>query len=76
MAATTHPPTLMNDPDVMFTEDLVADPAVAPQLFNATQAPRIRVYVRGEGPGSPDILTERTEAYILSWEPKDPSAWD
>ena len=75
MAAIAHPPTLLNDPDVMFTEDVVADPTVAPQLFDEARVPKLRVYARGEGPGNPDIVTARTEAYILSWERRNPSVW-
>jgi hypothetical protein len=76
MATTVPPTTSLNDPDVMFTEDVLADPTVAPQLFDSTSVPKIRVYARGKGPGNPDIVTERTEAYVLSWERRDPSVWE
>ncbi len=76
MAATIPPATSLNDPDIMFTEDIIADPSVAPQIFDDRRTPKLRIYARGQGPGNPDIVTERTEAYILSWEEPDPSAWE
>ena len=76
MAAIISPPTSLNDPDVMFTEDILADPSAAPQLFDNPLVPKLRIYTRGEGPGNPDIVTERTEAYILSWEKRDPKVWE
>jgi len=36
----------------------------------------LKIYARGDGPGNPDIVTERTEVYILSWEKTDPSVWE
>ena len=75
--ATTYPPkNSLNNPNVMFTEDIIADPSVAPQIFDSERTPNLRIYARGEGPGDPDIVTERTEAYILSWEKRDPSVWE
>jgi len=60
----------------MFTEDIMADPSVAPQIFDDPRTPKLRIYAREEGPGNPDIVTERTEAYILFWEETDPSVWE
>ena len=74
--ATTSAPTIkrsQNDPDLMFTEDILADPSVAPQLFDNSRVPNLRVYGKGEGPGNPDIVTARTDVYILGWEDKDPN---
>lgn len=48
----------------MFTEDIMADPGVAPQIFDDPRTPKLRIYARGKGPGNPDIVTERTEAYV------------
>jgi hypothetical protein len=76
MAAISPPATSLNDPDIMFTEDIIADPSVAPQIFGDSRTPKLRIYTRGEGPGNPDIVTQRTEAYILSWEETDPSVWE
>ncbi|MBA3378835.1 MAG: hypothetical protein H0T93_08120 [Chloroflexia bacterium] len=76
MAATIPPATSLNDPNLMFTEDILADPSVAPQIFESSRTPNLRIYARGQGPGNPDIVTERTEAYILSWEETDPAAWE
>lgn len=76
MAATIPPATSLNDPDIMFTEDIIADPSVAPQIFDDPRTPKLRIYAHGKGPGNPDIVTERTEAYILSWEETDPSVWE
>lgn len=76
MATVATPTTSLNDPDVMFTEDLLADPSAAPQLFDNPLTPTLRVYARGEGPGNPDIVTERTEVYILSWDETDPTVWE
>lgn len=70
------PAISLNDPNLMFTEDLMADPGVAPQIFGDPRTPKLRIYARGEGPGNPDIMMERTEAHILSWEEPDPSVWD
>lgn len=72
--ATTTTPTIKssrNDPDRMFTEDILADPSVAPQLFDNPRVPNLRVYAKGAGPGNPDIVTARTDVYILGWEDKD-----
>ncbi len=66
MSATSSPTTSFNKPDIMFTEDIIADPSVAPQIFDDARTPNLRIYARGQGPGNPDIVTERTEAYILS----------
>ncbi|MBA3378831.1 MAG: hypothetical protein H0T93_08100 [Chloroflexia bacterium] len=76
MVVTIPPTTSLNDPDVMFTEDILAEPGTAPQLFDNPLTPTLRVYARGQGPGNPDIVTERTEAYILSWDNPDPTVWD
>lgn len=76
MAATIPPATSLNDPDIMFTEDIMADPGVAPQIFDDARTSNLRIYAHGQGPGNPDIVTARTEAYILSWEEPDPSVWE
>jgi len=73
---TFRPATSLNDPNPMFTEDIIADPGVASQIFDDPRTPKLRIYARGEGPGNPDIVTARTEAYILSWEEADPYVWD
>lgn len=76
MAVISAIKTSLNNPNVMFTQDILADPSVAPQLFEEHRSPTIRIYARGEGPGNPDIVTPRTEAYIITWEEKDPSVWE
>lgn len=60
----------------MFTEDIIADPSVASQIFDDSRTPKLRIYARGAGPGNPDIVTGWTEAYSLAWEEADPSVWD
>ena len=76
MAATTPPASSLNDPDIMFTEDIIADPGVAPKIFKDVRTPKLRIYARGAGLGNPDNVTERTEAYVLSWEEPNPSVWE
>lgn len=75
MASTSPTKTLLNDPDLMFTEDIRAEPEIAPQLWENRRIPKLRIYARGQGPGNPDIVTPRTEAYILSWSEPDPDIW-
>lgn len=62
------------DPDVMFSQDVMEDPDVAPELAEPNgKAPVLRIYRRGEGPfGKPDIVTRRTEAYIVGWDDIEP----
>ncbi|MGC4108144.1 MAG: hypothetical protein QM753_17610 [Thermomicrobiales bacterium] len=62
------------DPGVMFSQDVMEDPDVAPELAHPdNKTPILRIYRRGEGPlGEPDIVTRRTEAYIIGWDDVEP----
>lgn len=63
----------LNDPDVMFAEDVMEDPDVAPELAGPDKAPVLHIFRRGEGTlGTPDIVTRRTEAYIVGWDDIEP----
>lgn len=64
----------LNDPDVMFAQDVMEDPDVAPELAAPDgKAPILRIFRRGEGPfGTPHIVTRRTEAYIVGWDEVEP----
>ena len=62
------------DPDIMFSQDLMANPALAPQLADPLRVASIKVYAKGtysERP--PDISTPRTDVYIVGWRDKDPN---
>lgn len=48
MAATIHPATSLNDPDIIFTEDIMVDAGVAPQIFDDPRTPNLRIYARGK----------------------------
>ena len=73
MTASTSENALL-DPDIMFTEDLIANPGLAPQLSDPHRVPNIKVYAKGTFPDRPpDISTPRTDVYIVGWEDKDPN---
>lgn len=64
--------TVLLDPDIMFSQDLMADPSLAPQLTDPNRIATIEVYASGTFPDrKPDIVTPRTDVYITSWEDKD-----
>ncbi len=69
-------PTTLNDPDVMFTEDIIADDTPIPAMEDPHRVPVLRVYARGKGNSIPDIVTRRTEAYIISWREKLPTDFE
>jgi hypothetical protein len=65
--------TVLLDPDIMFSRDLMADPSLAPQLTDPDRIATIEVHARGTFPDrKPDISTPRTDVYITAWEDKDP----
>lgn len=56
-----------------FVEDIIADPALAPQLSEPDRVPSIEAYAKGTFPDrKPDFTTRRTDVYILGWDAKDP----
>ncbi|HEU0165242.1 MAG TPA: hypothetical protein VFQ54_09355 [Thermomicrobiales bacterium] len=55
------------DPFSLFTEDIIYDQRSIPALEQPDKAPVLEVYAKGKGPGNPDIVTIRTEAYIIDW---------
>ncbi len=71
--AESVPSTVFLDPDIMFAQDLMVDPDVAPQLSDPYRIASIKAYAKGTFPDrQPDIVTRRTDVYILGWEDKDP----
>ena len=65
--------TVLLDPDIMFSQDLMADPTLAPQLTATDRIASIKAYAKGTFPDRPpDISTPRTDVYILGWENVDP----
>ena len=65
--------TALNNPKTMFSQDLMANPGIAPQLSEPDRVPVIEVYAKGTFPDhTPDISTPRTDVYIVAWEAKDP----
>ena len=65
--------TALTDPDIMFGQDVIADPKIAPQLQDRTRTPFIKAYPKGTFPDrKPDISTPRTDAYITGWQEKSP----
>jgi len=73
----TYPRTTrLNNPDYWFNEDIIADDSPIPALERPDLAPTLKIYARGEGPGNPDIVTARTEAYIIGWREKLPESFD
>ena len=68
----TRPRSVLLDPDIMFSQDLMADPELAPQLNDPHRIASIKVYAKGTYPDrKPDISTPRTDVYIVGWEDKD-----
>ena len=66
------PMTVFLDPDIMFAQDLMAEPGVAPQLSDPLRIASIKAYAKGTFPDRmPDIVTRRTDVYIVGWEDKD-----
>jgi hypothetical protein len=64
--------TVLLDPDIMFSQDLMADPSLAPQLTDPHRIATIEVYASGTFPDrKPDITTPRTDVYIIGWEDND-----
>lgn len=71
MALKSSPSLLAHlaDPGVMFAEDVMEDTHAAPALTERGRVPILRIFRRGEGTlGVPDIVTRRTEAYIVGWD--------
>ena len=65
--------TKLLDPHYLFTQDIIADPSLAPQLSDPHRVPIIKAYAKGAFPDrKPDISTPRADVYILGWEDKDP----
>ena len=65
--------TVLLDPDIMFSQGLMADPTLAPQLTDPYRIASIKAYAKGTFPDrKPDISTPRTDVYILGWEDKVP----
>lgn len=63
--------TALLDPDIMFGQDVIAHPEIAPQLQDRERTPFIKAYRKGTFPHrKPDISTSRTDAYITGWEEK------
>ena len=61
-------------PMSMFSQDLMADPDLAPQLSDPDRVAVIEVYAKGAFPDrAPDIGTPRTDVSIVGWEDKDPN---
>lgn len=61
--------TVFLDPDIMFSQDLMANPGLAPQLSKPDRVPVIEVYAKGTFPDrKPDISTPRTDDYIVACE--------
>jgi hypothetical protein len=67
MIETGEAPESPKDPFSLFTEDIIQVAGSIPALEQPDKAPVLKVYARGEGPGNPDIVTLRTEAYIIDW---------
>ncbi len=76
MAATYPPKTRLNNPHTWFAEDIIADATPIPALEDPIMSPTLKIYAKGEGPGNPDIVTLRTEAYIVRWSEKMPDRFD
>jgi len=69
-----HPRTMLNNPDVLFTDDIIRmGDAEIPALEHEDKVPQLKIFLRGETGlegRTPDIVTERTEAYIVGWSPR------
>jgi hypothetical protein len=58
----------------MFSQDLMRNPDLAPQLSDPYRTAIIEIYAKGAFPDRPpDISTPRTDVYIVGWEDKDPN---
>lgn len=69
----SRPRSVLLDPDIMFAQDLMANPGLAPQLSDPHRIAAIKAYAKGTFPDrTPDISTPRTDVYITGWEDKDP----
>ena len=65
--------SVLNDPNTLFSLDLMENPSLAPQLADPHRIPTIEVFAKGTFPDrEPDIRTPRTDVYIVAWEDKDP----
>lgn len=70
---TTRIRSALTDPDIMFSQALMENPGLAPQLSDPLRIASIKVYTKGTFPDrTPDISTPRTDVYIIGGEDKDP----
>lgn len=72
MVATPTPKTSISNPTIMFNQDIIADEMVIPALDDPTRVAVLEIHLRGTTQGTPDIVTARTEAYIVRWRDKTP----
>jgi len=72
MVAIKNPETRLNDPTVMFIQDIVEMVEPIPELERKDKSPILEIFLRGTTKGTPDIVTERTEAYIRGWDDVEP----
>jgi len=72
MATNPVPSPATENPLVMFNEDIIAADVAVPELENPRRWPVLDIYLRGTTAGTPDIVTARTEAYIVGWRDCDP----
>jgi hypothetical protein len=57
----------------LFSQDLMENPGIAPQLSDSHRVATIEIYAKGSFPDRlPDISTPHTDVYITRWEVKDP----
>lgn len=65
-------PIALDDPDIMFVEDIIADPSLGPQLSDPERIPHIEAYYKGTFPDrTPDFTTPRTDVYITGWTSRE-----